>query len=451
VIQTQQEFNLVRPKEEEQEIYAHISGMVAIESPPEIIANFRDLFIEGVSYKDPLIRKKLESLINDPAYTELEFHNFLTTCCYISIYYWQKNKKASPTEINELVSVFSRAAFSVNKAGLYRKLSRIKNWLNNYKTCEEYLKLKRLIKILPKQNINAQSQVLEEENYSNQQDPNLIGNIIQRYPYLYESYLLTERSSNEARKTIQLLRRDLQRAFELSLAQYMTDKLRSAAKSQQPNQERSSLTQNNDLLVSHTAVGNPTLLSDRELDLALRNFVVEIQSGYTYKSLAKSFLDRSKSTSSFKEFKEDLYKYLIFGIDPKYGKHNFNSQLGKTLQNVLSEVDNQKPNEFLSIRTCNSLLNFLILDPAQPLNYYVFIDLVTNIGATETVGLLLKLLLICPKIKPSIEKRLSILIDRYESSNMSRVPWLVKSLENFQIATIAHFGKADLSYLSLLD
>jgi hypothetical protein len=117
----------------------------------------------------------------------------------------------------------------------------------------------------------------------------------------------------------------------------------------------------------------------------------------------------------------------------------------------LPEVDSQKPSEFLTIRTCSSLLNFLILDPAQPLNHYIFMDLVTNIGATDTVGLLLKLLLICPKIRPSLEKRLSLLVDHYESLSMSRVPWLVKVLENFQIASIAHFGKADLSYFNLLD
>jgi hypothetical protein len=447
VIQSQQDFNLKQTSDEEQQIYAHISSLVVIESPEEIIANFRNLFIEGVSYKEPSIRKALEAIVNNTKYTESQFHNFLTTCCYISIYHWQKKQKASIAEIYELVAIFSRTTFSVNKAGQYRKLSRIKNWLNSYKNSEEYLKLKRLVKVLQTQNPEFKERSEEENNYASQKDPNLIGNLIQRYPYLYESYLLTERSSNEARKTIQLLRVNVQHSFELSLAQYMTGKLR-----MQQHKKNSSNSYNREFNNNLSSeISNLTMLSYEELDRALRHFVVEIQGGYSYKSLAKSFLDHSKQTTSFKAFKEDLYKYLIFGLDPKYGKHHFNVKLNQIIQNISPEADNQKLNEFVTIRACGNLLNFLILDPAQPLNHYIFMDLVTNIGATNTIGLLLKLLLICPKIRPSLEKRLSSLVAHYESLNISRVPWLIKSLENFQVASIAHFGKADLSYCNLLD
>jgi hypothetical protein len=447
VIQSQQDFNLKQTSDEEQQIYTHVSSFLMTESPEEIVANFSNLFIEGVSYKEPKIRKTLEAIVNNTKYTESQFHHLLTVCCYLPIYHWQKTQKVSVSAIDELVSIFSHAAFSVNKAGQYRKLSRIKNWLNSYKSSEEYLKLKRLVRILQKQIDESRLQPEEENHYVSQKDPNLIANLIQRYPYLYESYLLTERSGNEARKTIQLIRGNIQRDFELSLAQYMTGKLRS----QQQKRESSNVFNRDANHGYSSELGNPTLLSYQELDKALRHFVVEIQAGYSYKSLAKSFLSRSKQTISFKAFKEDLYKYLIFGLDPKYGKHHFNSKLVKTIHNILPEVDDRKPNEFMTIRTCSSLLNFIILDPSQPLNHYIFMDLVTNIGATETVGLLLKLLLICPKIRPSLEKRLSLLVDHYESLSMSRVPWLVKSLENFQIASIAHFGRADLSYFNLLD
>jgi hypothetical protein len=452
VIQSQQDFNLIQAGDEEQLIYSHISNLLVAESPEEIVILFRNLFIEGTSYKEPQIRKALEALVNNNKYTEGQFHGFITNCCYIAICHWQKKQKASFSTIHELIYSFSRTNFSVNKAGNYRKLSRIKNWLNSYKNSENYLKLKRLAKILQKHDNESQIEITEDRDndYVNQQDPNLIGNLIQRYPYLYESYLLTDGSSNEAKKIVQTLRGRVQRNFELSLLQYMTDKLRMTQRPEQLSSLNISNLRSNLKKDSSISIV-PTLLDNRELHKALRHFIVELQSGYSYSSLAKSFLDSSKQASSFKNFKDDLYQYLTFGLDPKYGKHNFNSQLTKTLQNILPEANNQKPNEFMTIRVCSSLLNFSIVDPSQPHNYYVFMDLVTNVGATETVGLLLKLLLICPKIRPSLEKRLSILVNRYDSSTMDRVPWLVKSLENFQLASSVHFGKVDLSYYNLIE
>jgi hypothetical protein len=454
VIQSQQDFNLIQTGDEEQKVYSYISKLSVTESPEEIVVFFRNLFIEGISYKDPEIRKNLEAIVNNTKYTEGQFHKFITNCCYIAIYFWQKDRKAPVATVYELVFAFNKTSFSTNKAGSYRKLSRIKNWLNSYKNSEEYLKLKRLIKILQKYDTESQAQIQEEqdENYVNQQDPNLISNLIQRYPYLYESYLLTESNSNEAKKIIQTLRSRIQHNFELSLVQYMTDKLRIKQRQEKfsdlrfdSNNLRSSLRKDDqDSII-------PTLLDDQELDRSLRHFVIELKSGYSYRSLAKSFLDSSQQTNSFKSFKDDIYQYLIFGLEPRYGKHHFNSQLTKVLQNILPEANEQRPNEFMTIRVCSSLLNFLIVDPSQPHNYYVFMDLVTNVGAAETVGLLLKLLLICPKIRPSLEKRLSILVTHYECSTRSQVPWLIKSLENFQLASSAHFGKVDLSYYNLIE
>jgi hypothetical protein len=441
VIQSQQDFQIDRTSEEEQKIYAHFAAAIQTESPQTIVVYFQNLFIEGVSYQDPQIRKTLEAIVNDNKYTESQFHHFLTHCCYLPIYYWQKQKLAiSP--IVELVNLFSRATFSVNKAGNYRKLSRIKNWLNSYKTSEGYLKLKRLVKILQYNEDRSQNitQDWEQDIHLNQKNPNLIGNLARRYFYLYEPYLLADNSSNEAKKTIQVLRNNAQKKFELSLAQYMTDKVRI--------QKTSGLTESNK---NEREKLDITLLNRQELDLSLRHFIVEIQDGYSYKSLAKSFLDRAKQTTCIKDFKEDLYQYLSFGIDPKYGKHHFNARLAKTIKEILPEINSQKPNEFFIIRTCSNLLNFLVLDPNQPLNHYLFMDLVTNLGAANTVGIILKLVLICPKIKPSLEKRLSLLVAHYDSLTIDRVPWLVKSLENFSIAFVAHYGKADLSYFNLLD
>jgi hypothetical protein len=195
-------------------------------------------------------------------------------------------------------------------------------------------------------------------------------------------------------------------------------------------------------------VKNPTLLSDRELGVALKQFVGKVQGSSTYRDVAQSFLTHSSHTSSYKDFKDDLYEYLTASIDPAYGKRQFNDRLYDQLKNILPVCDSQKPSEFLLVRTCSQLLNFLVVESPQRPNHFIFVDLITNLGATLTTGLLLKIVLLCRKVKPYLEKRFSILFNHYESSTRDGVPWLITSLENLNVAFSIHFGSADLSCLN---
>ena len=68
----------------------------------------------------------------------------------------------------------------------------------------------------------------------------------------------------------------------------------------------------------------------------------------------------------------------------------------------------------------------------------------------RTIGLLLKLVLLCGKVKPYLEQRFSILFSHYEALAEDRVPWLVKSLENLQVAFSIHFGEADFSLIQII-
>ena len=68
-------------------------------------------------------------------------------------------------------------------------------------------------------------------------------------------------------------------------------------------------------------------------------------------------------------------------------------------------------------------------------------------GTTHTIGLFLKLVLVCSKVKPYLEKRFSILFNHYESFTRDGASWLVKSLEKVHIAFSVNFGNVDLSFL----
>jgi hypothetical protein len=197
-------------------------------------------------------------------------------------------------------------------------------------------------------------------------------------------------------------------------------------------------------------VKNPTLLSDRELFGAITQYVGKVEGASTYHDLAQTFLTHSRHTPSFRSFKGELYGYLVSSIDPEYGKRQFNNRLYNYLQNILSHNDSQPFNEFLLLRTCSHLLNFLVVDSPQQPQHFVFIDLIGNLGINFTIGLLLKIVLICRKVKPYLEKRFSILFNHYESDGGDAVMWLIQALENLNVALTIHFGGVDLSYLKQL-
>ena len=106
--------------------------------------------------------------------------------------------------------------------------------------------------------------------------------------------------------------------------------------------------------------------------------------------------------------------------------------------------------DFLLARTCNKVMNFLVIEsPKQP-NHLVFMDLINNLGSTKTIGLLLKVLLICKKVKPYLERRFAILFNHYESQRRSAVQWLVYCLEKVNLAWSTHFGRVDFSFVTVL-
>lgn len=194
-------------------------------------------------------------------------------------------------------------------------------------------------------------------------------------------------------------------------------------------------------------VKNPTLLGDSELNKSLKHFVGTVENGQTYQSLSRSFSSHIAYTQTYGAFKDELYDYIRNSLNNKYQQGNFNKKLFDLFQNTYPECNHQKPTEFLMMRTSSQLLNFLVVEGSQKPEHYVFIDLISNIGVTRTIGILLKIILFCSKVKPYLEKRFSILFNHYESFTREGVPWLVRTLENMQIALSVHFGKVDLSSL----
>lgn len=414
---------------EEQILYDHLLQRVEIDEPYQLIERLNLLLIEGAGYPDLEVSKALNKLVVSKLEVQ-DFNHILNRCCYILVNRWHTSPQRK-TAINKLIQLFDESIPKIRKVYSYaRNIRQLGDLVYEFTKSEQYLALKRFAEVI--------NQPAELDYKTQSSEPLRI--LIPRYPYLYKHCLLSDDSSYEHQQMIQLIQVQKQRKYELDLSQYAAHQMRLATIAR-----RTSLEEARKIV---SPVPNPTFLNNRELFAALKQFVGKIEGSQTYKDLAQSFLSQTKPNQSFRDFKESLYEYISpTSIDSSYIRNQFNDKLYKQLQNIIPHSDEENFSEFLLLRTCNQILNFLVVESPQKPNHFVFIDLIANVGPTMTVGLLLKIVLICRKIKPYLEKRFAILFNHYESCSQDGVLWLVKVLENLNIALSTNFGGVDLSFI----
>ena len=414
--------------QEEQQLYDHLLRLVQAEQPAQLIERFRALFVDGTGYPDAEIAAAMNKIATAKA-ADQEFRFVLNRCCHILINRWQTRPQLQAA-IPELIALFettpSRSGAKYSQA---RSMRRVRELVKGFVDSEQYVTLRRLSQVMSQ---------TDDLHLPPAHEP--IGALIQRYPYLYEHCLLAEGSTYEHQQTIRQLQAKAQRQYEVDLSQYVTYQVR-----------RSQIDRTVPLSTSSRIlqpVKNPTLLSDQELCRALKQFAGKSQSAGTYRDLAQRFLTHTNQAPTYQSFKDDLYQYITASVDPEYGRRQFNNQLYSQLKQTLPESNNQKLNDFLLVRTCSQLLNFLVVESPQRPNHFVFVDLISNIGSTLTTGLLLKIVLICRKVKPYLEKRFSILFNHYEFCRRDGVQWLVEAMEMLNLALSTNFSTIDLSFIN---
>ena len=415
---------------EEQLIYQHLLNLVSKESPNQILDRFRALFIERATYPEPEILLILDKIIVSKNADE-EFKFFLNRCCHILINHWHMNPLLH-SAIADLIGLFNTKisdttyTSKVNNVR-FREISRLRQLVKLFIGSEQYLILLRLTQVVNKTVAVAK-----------RQDDQPLMTLIRRYPYLYEHCLMTEDSTFEQKETVRHFQLEVQKKFEIDLSQYVTYKVR-----------RIHLLKNTSTAEANRIlrpVNNPTLLTDGELYATLKHFLGKVEHGNTYHESAQQFINYGGQAKNFRNFKQDLYEYLISSVDNSYGKKHFNQKLYKYLQNILPQADEEKVNDLLLMRTCGNLLNFLVVNNKSSPQHFIFLDLISNQGTVPTMGLLLKIVLICGKIKPYLEKKFAILFNHYENSTTNSVGWLVGTLEQLNIALSINFGSMDLSF-----
>ena len=409
----------------EQIIYEHFLHVVRTETPSRVLERFRSLFIEGVNYVDNRIFTTIESLAFDKT-AEQNFPLIINRCCYILVNHWQM-QPSGQVPVASLVEML--ANLNDVRMTYSRVVRRLRQLLQIYLQSEDYPKLKRLNAVL---NPQAGKMTIAEQP---------LGTLITRYPYLYEHSLVSEERTFENVETIKRVQRNLRQQQETNLSHYLTYQVRRSRLKAQLG-----LNAAQDL----PSVANPTLLSTKELGMAFGQFAGKAEGDASYQDLSRSFVSQLQMQPIVKTFKGDLYDYIVSGVDSSYGKRSFNDRLYKIIYNISPDRDYQQLDEIGLLRTCTHVLNHLVVESSRNAQHFVFMDMISNLGSVFTTGLLLKIVLICQKVKPLLESRLSILFNHYESSQCKGVPWLVRSLENWNVAGAIHFGKIDASSLNFL-
>lgn len=384
---------------EEQLLYNGMQALAKEDSVAKIIHDFRSILIEGKGEANSQLWQAISQLVDSDG-IDAEFDFILNRSCYILINNWLQNPKLQGA-ISELIDSFEAIPTGVPSCWTEQRLRSLnRNFINS----EQYLALRRLAHVF------RHKVVVENENISKEKP---LESFIERYPFMYPHSCLTDNSSDRERQEIRIITNQAQQEYQRDLANFI--KLQ-----KQPN-------------FSNDA-NNPTLLSNEEFHLALEHFTGKVDGFNTLKDLAEKFLAYCRKLRSYRSFKEGLYEYLTISIDPKYGKGQFSNKLYRQLQNTLPHNDSQKPSDFLFVGTCRRLLDFLVVESLEQPKHYVFYDLVNNLGSIFTIGILLKIVLFCRKVKPYLEQRFAILFQHYQGWTKNQVWWFVESLENLNLA-----------------
>ncbi len=404
----------------EQKIYDHLLCLVRSEQPEHVLRQFRLLFLEGKTYPDADIRMTLATLVRDRSAKD-RFLPFFNRCCFTLINRWQQHLLHKHAVV-QLVDVLKQCRGLSAIAGHQTPSGRLRFFVQEYLRSPLFQRLDQL------------ADVLNPMSGADTDEAKPLSVILHRYPFLYPHCLANQEDSSDYQKVILQTQQQSAQRFDQELSRYLSLSLIQTHKTN-PN--------------SQTVV-NPTLLSHEDLCRTLKRFTAKVDSRGSYKEMADHFWRPARRPHSYGGFKDQLYDYVVSSVPPKYGQCRFNQQLKGYLEELYVQSNDALLTDSLVVRTCNQLMNFLVIESRQRPNHWVFLDLLNNLGSTATIGLLLKIVLLCGKSKAYLERRLSFLFQHYAQETRSKVKWLVLCFEKVRVAWSAHFGSRNLAYANLL-
>lgn len=322
---------------------------------------------------------------------QVDFIHTLKRSCYILVNNWEVCKKQS--YITQLINGFTEINFTQKSDD--NNLVIVKKWLNKFVTSQDYQDL-----ILFN---SSQIKKTSKKHWSDR----------------YISYLLVPQytedyNSQEQKTAAMMLSQKLRSQFKFDLAMY-------TARSQSRCHESEKLY-------------NPTNL--REDVLLLVKHILVKKGKHSPKSVANIFLKQIQGIR-YKSFKKSLQKYLLYGMSSLSFTNFIENKLGKKLDNLYKNHEQETINNALILRTCNQIFDYLTIENSQEPSE-LFICLMSQENTLTMVMVLLKIMLICPHARNRLESRIAKLIKYYLDYPQHECQWVVDFFEVFNIAFTIH-------------
>ncbi|MCC0178890.1 hypothetical protein I4641_18125 [Waterburya agarophytonicola K14] len=434
---------------EQQIVYDYLLDCVTTQQPQAVIRKFKTLFVQGKNEQIKL-SKALEKTIFSPI-AQQQFAQFFNHCFYIVLNYWVANPE-SLRYVSDLFEIIEE----INHSSSYdRRRKQLIKLIKDYQQSKPYFQLKAIIAIInPQKNANV---ILSSENSFSPNKERLTGgettggisrdkechstdvnSYLARYTYLYEYIDPQIPKLEQLSKFIKSLQSSRCQDFEIKLSRHIIYRFRLKQVAQ-----IKLLSKGAGKVINK--VDNPSLLSEKAFRVALTQYVGKIEDKKTILERSQRFLADTKSRSSYKTFKQDLYQFILKDIKPRNSNHSFDLKLKNKLENIFERSDNKPINNTLILQTCRQLLSFLIIDSDSSENPQQFANLIANLGTAQVMKILVKITLICPESKPFLEKKIFSIISFYQLYNLRDVPWIIKTLEHLLIAFSIYFGNIDVS------
>ncbi|MBE9156017.1 pentapeptide repeat-containing protein [Nodosilinea sp. LEGE 06152] len=408
-------FENLSPASSENIVYQHLQYWRKQESPSQLINRFRQLFFDTNNYPDALVAQALIDLSKNSS-SDREFKYIINRCFYTLINFWY-TRPEDHWAISELISLLEEP---IKVSYVQDNDSRLKSLIRDFTLTEQYSALVRLQQLFLNNG-------LEQPTLTSIESKPLFY-LLSHYPFLYDSTLLTKDSGQIQKQHIAEMRRKVELDLSIQLARFHSSQI---------GQTR------------HISIRNPTLLEPSALNEALTYYTSKFDGTRSIKDESRYFAAYSKTTRSFRDFKDEFVDYLInpiAAVESKYNDNHFTRSLRQYLRETLSEFDAQQLNSFILVETCRRLLNFLVVDSPQRPVFRNFRHLLNDIGYVLTTGMLLRVVLFCSAVKPWLERCFSIIFNIHEKEKCQSVPWVVNSLEHTNIALIGNFGNAGLQF-----
>ncbi|VXD22349.1 pentapeptide repeat-containing protein [Planktothrix paucivesiculata] len=362
-------------------IYEFFLHGVQTSSPEAVLDTFEQLFFYLLCPSEPKVQRALESILSVET-GESCFHSTIQRCCYILINNWLLRRQQRL--IKNLIQKLSNPP-DINQTCLSIQESRLILWVNNFLNSEDYQNL-------------LQCANFDRNNWSSR----------------YQSYLLVPqylnpRNSREQKEVARNLAKQLKDKYKFDLAMYITRLDSPTGKNRKLN--------------------NPTQLGDEVVSLIKQT--ISTQRVFNYGTQANLFLQNSQDFN-YQAFKQCLPQYLLFNLSQQYPANILRDKIEEKLQSLYRLHDDKIVNKALIIRTCNRLIEFLLIEQGKPPSF--LFNLMIRQGSQLTlVILLLKLVLLGSPCRTYLDICIANLVQFYQDHEEVRCQGLIQFLEIFNL------------------